>query len=77
MAKFGASTAFIGSVGKNMFGDFLIATLKENGISTDGVVVDEEHNTTLAFVSLDESGDRDFSFYRRFGAIASIPDYDA
>lgn len=68
MAKFGAGTAFIGSVGKDMFGDFLIATLKENGIRTDGVVVDEEHNTTLAFVSLDESGDRDFSFYRRFGA---------
>jgi fructokinase len=30
--------------------------------------VDTVHNTTLAFVSLDEKGDRSFSFYRRFGA---------
>lgn len=31
-------------------------------------MTDKVHNTTLAFVELNEHGDRDFSFYRRFGA---------
>lgn len=68
VARFGGKTAFIGKVGKDMFGESLKNVLKENGIDTTGLVVDNEHNTTLAFVALDESGDRSFSFYRNFGA---------
>ena len=30
--------------------------------------MDAVHNTTLAFVALDQNGDRSFSFYRNFGA---------
>ena len=51
-----------------MFGESLRNVLIENGIDTRGLVVDDVHNTTLAFVALDESGDRSFSFYRNFGA---------
>jgi len=51
-----------------MFGKFLAGCLAENGIDGRNLVVDPIHNTTFAFVSLDESGDRDFSFCRRFGA---------
>ncbi|MBO5781019.1 MAG: SDR family oxidoreductase, partial [Opitutales bacterium] len=36
----------------------------------------EVHNTTLAFVALSESGDRSFSFYRRFGADAMLTTAD-
>ena len=68
VAKFGGKTAFIGKVGKDMFGESLRDVLIENGIDTRGLVVDDVHNTTLAFVALDESGDRSFSFYRNFGA---------
>ena len=68
VAKFGGKTAFIGKVGKDMFGESLKNVLKENGIDTTGLVIDDAHNTTLAFVALDESGDRSFSFYRNFGA---------
>ena len=68
VAKFGGRTAFIGKVGKDMFGDSLRDVLIENGIDTRGLVVDDVHNTTLAFVALDQSGDRSFSFYRNFGA---------
>ena len=67
-ARFGGKTAFIGKVGNDMFGDFLIQTLRENQIDDRGVVVDQEHNTTLAFVALDENGDRKFSFCRKNGA---------
>lgn len=68
VAKYGGKTAFIGRVGADMFGEFLRQTLKENGIDDRALITDAEHDTTLAFVSLDEGGDRRFAFYRRFGA---------
>lgn len=67
-AKFGLKTAFIGKVGNDIFGKKLLKTLSENGIDSDSVITDNIHNTTLAFVKLSENGDRDFSFYRSFGA---------
>lgn len=68
VAKAGFKTAFIGKVGNDMFGRFLRETLCACGISDRGLCVDSEHNTTLAFVELNENGDRDFSFCRRYGA---------
>ena len=66
--KYGAAAAMIGKVGDDMFGRRLIETLREAGIGTEGVLVDPDQFTTLAFVSLDESGNRDFSFARKPGA---------
>ena len=66
--KYGCSVAMIGKVGEDMFGRLLIGTLKEAGIETKGIIVDPTQFTTLAFVSLDESGNRDFSFCRKPGA---------
>ena len=66
--RYGCSVAMIGKVGEDMFGRLLLNTLKEAGIETRGVVVDPDQFTTLAFVSLDASGNRDFSFARKPGA---------
>ncbi|MBQ9265191.1 MAG: carbohydrate kinase [Clostridia bacterium] len=66
--KYGCSTAMIGKVGDDMFGRLLIGTLREAGIETNGIIVDPDQFTTLAFVSLDASGNRDFSFARKPGA---------
>ena len=52
----------------DMFGRLLLGTLKEAGIETRGVLRDADQFTTLAFVSLDASGNRDFSFARKPGA---------
>ena len=68
VSKFGGKTAFIGKVGNDMFGSFLRETLKNAGVSDEGLITDNLHNTTLAFVALNNDGDRDFSFYRNFGA---------
>ncbi len=68
VSKYGGKAAFIGKVGKDMFGDFLIYALKKEKVDTSAVAIDENHNTTLAFVALDKNGDRSFSFYRNFGA---------
>ncbi|MBR4502352.1 MAG: carbohydrate kinase [Clostridia bacterium] len=66
--KYGCTTAMIGKVGDDMFGRLLIRTLQGAGIGTGGIIVDPGQFTTLAFVSLDESGNRDFSFARKPGA---------
>ena len=65
---YGCKTAMIGKVGDDMFGRLLIKTLQNAGIETKGVLMDENQFTTLAFVSLDKSGNRDFSFARKPGA---------
>ena len=68
LAKFGAGTALISKVGEDAFGRLLVRTLKELGISTEGVTMDPEVFTTLAFVTLDDKGNRSFSFARKPGA---------
>ena len=68
LTKFGAKTAMIGKVGNDAFGRLLIKTLKGTGIDTRGMLVSDDVFTTLAFVTLDDSGDREFSFARKPGA---------
>ena len=72
LAKFGAKTALLGKVGKDAFGALLVQTLEKAGIETNGIVVAEDVFTTLAFVTLDETGDREFSFARKPGADTCI-----
>ncbi len=66
--KLGRKTAFIGKVGRDIFGNRLKAVLDEVGIDTSNLVMDEDVRTTLAFVETLQDGDRDFSFYRNPGA---------
>ena len=67
-AHLGGRTAFIGKVGRDAFGIFLRNVLFKNRISSAGLVADKTVPTTLAFVQLDENGDRSFTFYRNPGA---------
>jgi fructokinase len=68
MSNFGIPSAFIGMVGADLFGLFLKEVLEQKGVDTSGLVLSEDYHTTLAFVHLFESGDRDFTFYRKPGA---------
>ena len=68
LAGFGAKTALLGKVGADAFGKLLVKTLEQAGIETRGLVQSSGVFTTLAFVTLDESGDREFSFARKPGA---------
>ena len=72
LAKFGTKTALIGKVGNDAFGKLLLGTLQKAGIGAEGMVVDDSVFTTLAFVTLDETGDREFSFARKPGADTQI-----
>lgn len=62
-ARLGASTAFIGKVGRDGFGGYLTGVLKENGVDTSGVRTDAAP-TTMAVVTVAASGERSFRFVR-------------
>ena len=68
LSRFGAKTALIGKVGEDTFGQLLTRTLSRAGIETRGLIAARDAFTTLAFVTLDETGNRDFSFARKPGA---------
>ncbi|MBU3105460.1 carbohydrate kinase family protein [Clostridium gasigenes] len=68
LSKCKKSTAFIGKVGDDIFGHLLKETIGELGIDSRGLKMSSEVNTTLAFVQIDETGDRNFAFYRNPGA---------
>lgn len=65
LARLGTRSAFVGRVGRDPFGTFLVKELKRNGVDTRTVVFDPEHKTRLAFVSLRASGERDFEFWEK------------
>lgn len=64
----GYRTSFIGKVGADMHGELLKQTLEAEQIATDALVMDENYFTTLAFVAINDNGEREFSFARKPGA---------
>ncbi len=62
-ARLGCSTAFIGKVGADSLGGYLRQVLGENGVDHSGLQVGESA-TTMAIVSIDETGERSFRFLR-------------
>ena len=72
LTKFGAKTALLGKVGTDTFGKLLTGTLEKAGIETRGLITTDDVFTTLAFVTFDESGDREFAFSRKPGADTCI-----
>lgn len=78
LSGLGHKTAFVGKVGKDMFGTQLRSALEEVGIATVGLKMDGDIPTTLAFVHTQPDGDREFSFYRKPGAdmMLSVEDLD-
>lgn len=72
--KFGAKSAFVGAVGADIIGDFLLGFVKEQGLDEAYVARDENRNTTMAFVELDKNGERSFCFYRKDTADFHLPE---
>lgn len=73
----GADTAFVGRVGDDAFGKMLAETLLSKNIDISHLHFDKQHPTTLAIVSLDNSGERSFSFYRKDSADTKLTKNDA
>lgn len=74
LKKFGREVKFVGSVGDDLIGRFLIQYAEEFGMDTTYIHRDSERNTTLAFVELNEEGERAFCFYRKNTADYHLPE---
>ena len=68
LQKLGHTTAFIGKVGDDFFGEQLQKAIEDTGIDSRYLLKDREVHTTVAMVHTLPDGDRDFSFYRNPGA---------
>ena len=68
VARNGERSGFLGRLGNDDFGRLLIDTLKKDSVEILLPDLTDEATTTLAFVSLDEHGDRSFTFARKPGA---------
>jgi len=64
VAKLGGNAHFIGQIGADGFGDFIAQALMNYQVNTELLIRSETAKTAVAFVHVDASGDRSFSFYR-------------
>ncbi|MBU2894910.1 carbohydrate kinase [Colwellia sp. D2M02] len=68
IAKLGGNAIFAGQVGNDIFGDFLNASMQAYHVDTKFLSRHSSAPTALAFVTLDQYGERSFSFYRQNSA---------
>lgn len=71
--KLGASVGFAGAVGNDLIGDYLLSFAQQQAFASLSLEKKMTRNTTLAFVELDEAGERRFSFYRENTADICLP----
>jgi fructokinase len=77
IAALGGDVELAARVGVDPFGKHLMDVMKSFGVSTRWMVMDADHFTTFAFVSLLESGERDFYFNRGADGQLSTNDIDS
>ncbi len=73
---FGKKAGFVGSVGEDIHGEFLLNFAASKNFDYLQIKTDQKRNTTLAFVENDDNGERHFCFYRKNTADAFLPEID-
>lgn len=78
-SRLGAKTAFIGRIGGDLLGQGLREVLQQNGVDDSAVSVDPTAPTTIAMVTVDEEGKRDYIYLRHSAAdiqlsVSDLPD---
>ena len=66
----------LGRLGKDAYGDFILKTLKENGISTDLIKISDDNPTSFTDVMSQPDGERTFFHMRGANAEFSPEDVD-
>ena len=62
ISRLGGDSAFFGRVGQDPLGRFMKQVLKDEGVDTQHMLLDEEHRTSTVIVDLDDHGERSFTF---------------
>nr|WP_295948980.1 carbohydrate kinase [uncultured Agathobaculum sp.] len=75
VSRLGGKAAFIGKVGSDGFGNYLERVLQKERVNTDGLCR-SERATTMAVVSVQADGERDFHFNRGADAELSAAEVD-
>ncbi|RNM06598.1 aminoimidazole riboside kinase [Dickeya undicola] len=65
VARLGGNSGFIGRVGEDVFGHFLRDVLAREQVEVSHMQPDAEHRTSTVVVSLDDQGERTFTFMVR------------
>jgi fructokinase len=68
VAKYGGKSVMLTKIANDHFGEYLLDVLKENGVDITYCLRSDEGETGLAFVSVDQNGERSFNFYRKNAA---------
>jgi fructokinase len=64
LARLGAKSAMLGTVGQDEFGTFLRESLSAEGVDVRRLRMTDEGKTGLVFITLSDTGERSFAFYR-------------
>ena len=68
IAKLGGKSKLFTKLGNDPFGHYIVEELSNLNVDTSDILYDDQSDTSLAFVTLDKDGNRDFKFYRRSAA---------
>lgn len=75
LSRLGVPTLLISKLGNDAFGKFLLNVLRNEGVDVSAISLCPQR-TGLAFVFLEESGERSFLFYRENSADFAITERD-
>jgi len=76
VAQLGGRSAFVGCLGQDGFGDYLLAALEGAGVDTKHVRRDPVHNSSASIVFIDSQGERTFLHHMGTNAQVSEADLD-
>lgn len=71
-SRLGIPTALCAVVGDDPFGQLIRGRLQQHGVDVDGVVIDPNRATAVAFVAYTSTGDRSFVFHVSDAAAARL-----
>lgn len=73
-SQLGGQAAFVGRIGRDSFGDYLLSCLEKNGVATDRVRRDQRHGSAATVVTITDSGER--TFMHHMGTNAEVCEED-
>ena len=81
IARLGGESAFIGRVGKDPLGEFMLQTLQQEKVQTSHMILDPQQRTSTVIVGLD-NGERSFTFMvnpsaDQFLQVMDLPNFQA
>src|SRR5688500_662490 len=72
--QLGGRAAFVGRVGADSFGDYIVATLQQAGVDVSGVRRDPQHRSSASIVMVSGDGERTFLHHLGTNATTSPED---